>query len=219
MRTRAASALFVVLVLISSCFGQSSPPRPAPSDVVLRFETGGNRNQFHLGELIPVKWSYTAQSADTYIWVSQSDKLAGGRPFEIACSEPAERVNSYPATPDGITLQRILIATCGEGVGFGGGIGCGDCDYERPLGSTPIGRGGKALNSDFRFPSPGTYTCQASSADVTTAPRQDEIRSALLVKSNPLVLTIVDDPAWSHSAAVTYGRAYERLCRNDHDAD
>jgi hypothetical protein len=35
------------------------------------------------------------------------------------------------------------------------------------------------------------------------------------VNSNPIVLTIVNDPAWAHSAAIAYAGAYEKLCRGD----
>jgi hypothetical protein len=40
-----------------------------------------------------------------------------------------------------------------------------------------------------------------------------------LVKSNPVLLTIVNDPGWADSAAVAYAGAYEKLCRGDDVAE
>lgn len=109
----------------------------------------------------------------------------------------------------------MLAAPCG-GFGFGSSIGgCADCDWEHPLTTTALSFGVVPLNRYVRFRWPGTYTCSASSADVTTTPRDEKFRPALLVKSNPIVLTIVSDPAWAHSAAILYGKAYEMLCRGD----
>src|SRR5436190_11559992 len=68
----------------------------------------------------------------------------------------------------------------------------------------------------FVFADQGTYTCEASSADVTMTSPAEKLRPALLVKSNPLVLNIVDDPVWSHAAAGSYAAAYDKLCRSDH---
>jgi hypothetical protein len=36
-----------------------------------------------------------------------------------------------------------------------------------------------------------------------------------LVKSNPVVLTVADDPAWAHSAGLALADAYDKLCRSD----
>jgi hypothetical protein len=41
----------------------------------------------------------------------------------------------------------------------------------------------------------------------------------LLVTSNPILLTIVDDPGWSHSVALAYADAYEKLCRGEDVAE
>jgi hypothetical protein len=37
----------------------------------------------------------------------------------------------------------------------------------------------------------------------------------LLVKSNPLVLTIVSDPAWANAVAILLQGAYQKLCRGN----
>jgi hypothetical protein len=112
----------------------------------------------------------------------------------------------------------MLYAACG-GVGGGFGGGCGDCDGEYPLTDTALTFGVVPLNSYVRFRAPGTYTCEASSADITATARDEKIRAALLVKSNPIVLRIVDDPSWSHSAAVAYADAYEKACGGDDVAE
>jgi hypothetical protein len=39
------------------------------------------------------------------------------------------------------------------------------------------------------------------------------------VKSNPVDLTIVEDPEWAQSAAINYADAYDKLCRGDDVAD
>jgi hypothetical protein len=75
------------------------------------------------------------------------------------------------------------------------------------------------MNEYVRFCSAGTYTCQASTAQVTSTARNEEIRPALLVKSTPIILTIVDDPGWAHSAAFANASAYEQLCRGNDVAE
>ena len=75
------------------------------------------------------------------------------------------------------------------------------------------------MNEYVRFCSAGTYTCQASSAEVTATSRDEKIRAALLVKSNPIILTIVDDRGWARSAALANASAYERLCRGNDVAE
>jgi hypothetical protein len=112
----------------------------------------------------------------------------------------------------------MLNAPCG-GVGGGTGGGCGDCDGEYPLTETALTFGVVPLNTYVRFRMPGIYTCEASSADTTTASRDEKIRPALLVNSNPILLTIVNDPAWAHSAEIAYAGVYEKLCRGDDVAE
>ena len=93
------------------------------------------------------------------------------------------------------------------------------CDGESLLSATALTFGVVPLNTYVRFRTPGTYTCEASSAEITTTPRDEKVRPALLVKSNPVVLTIVNDPGWAHSAALAYAGTYEQLCRGDDVAE
>ena len=204
----------VVLIVLLSSFAQNVEPVSAAADVVLRFETEGDGHQFHIGELIPVKFSYSTGTPGRYIRVSQSSKLVGGRSLEISCSPSTERVNLNPRSVDEVTFGQMLTAPCG-GVGGGIGGGCGDCDGEYPLIATALTFGVVPLNTYVRFRTPGTYTCEASSADITTTPRDEKIRPALSVKSNTMPLTIVNDPGWAYSTARAYAGVYEKLCRGD----
>jgi hypothetical protein len=206
----------VVLILLPSSFAQVTQPVSAPADVILKLETDGDRHQFHLGELIPVKYSYSAKTPDRYVWVGQSSKLAGWHSLEISCSPSAERFSTRPSSPDHVTFDQMLNPPCGGG-GVGGGFssgGCGDCGGEYPLTAAALGFGVVPLNTYVRFRRPGAYSCEASSANITTTPRDEKIRLALLVRSTP-ILTIINDPSWSHSASLAYADAYQKLCRGD----
>jgi len=207
----------VVLSPVSASLAQRAEPVPAPDDVSLHFQIEGDQHRFHLGELIPMKFSYTADNADKYIYVSLSNKLAGGRGLEVTCSPPVEAVKSQPAmSPDPDRFTKMLNALCtGSGVGGGIGSGCGDCDSEYLLKDMELSFGTIPLNRYLRFRTPGTYSCVASAADITMVSRDEKIRPALLLKSKPVVLSIIDDPAWAHSAATAYADAYDKICRGD----
>jgi hypothetical protein len=202
----------VILILLLPVLGQSIEPVLAPSDVTLHFSTEGDQHQFHLGELIPIKYSYRSETPGKYFLVGLSNKLAGGRPVEVSCSPSVERVSRLPLVPGGMTLDAML-NSCG-GVAFGSGGSCMDCDSETPLGPTELGFG-MPLNTYIRFRMPGTYTCTASTADVTMVSRDEKVRPALLMKSNPVVLIIADDPRWSRAADSAYADVYGKVCRAD----
>jgi hypothetical protein len=213
-----ALAAVVVFILVLSLFAQRVEPVPAPADVALELVTEGGEHQFHLGELIPIKYSYSANGPGRYIWAGNSTKFGGGHPLEIACSPAAERVKTYSTSAHDVAFGQILNADCG-GVGGGIGGGCGDCDGELPLTAAALGFGIVPLNTYVRFRTPGIYTCQGSSAEITATSRDEKIRPALLLKSNPITLTIVDDPAWARPAAIAYADAYDKLCRGDDVAE
>jgi hypothetical protein len=202
-----------VLILQLSSFAQNTKPLPAPADVSLQLSVEGDQHQFHLGELIPVRYSYSADTPGKYDWVGQNKKLEGGRGLEISCSPTAEPASSQPSPALG-KFDEMLNTPCG-GVDAGFGSGCGDCDWEQPLSPAALGFGPVPLNTYLRFRRPGVYTCVSSSADVATAFTDERIRPALLLKSNPLSLTIVSDPAWAQSAALSYAGAYNHLCQGD----
>ena len=75
----------VLLVLVPSCFAQDAQPLPAPDDVVLQFEIDRDIHEFHIGELIPIKYAYSAKTSGRYFLVDQSSKLEGGHPITISC--------------------------------------------------------------------------------------------------------------------------------------
>ena len=50
----------VVLIVLLSSFAQNVKPVSAAGDAVLKLETEGDEHLFFLGELIPVKLSYSA---------------------------------------------------------------------------------------------------------------------------------------------------------------
>jgi hypothetical protein len=140
-------AAVVVFTLVLSSFAERVEPMPAPADVALELGTEGGEHQFHLGELIPINFSYSA-SGPGYIWTGNGTKLAAGRhSLEIACSPAAERVKPCSMSPDDVAFGQILNADCG-GVGFGGGIGggCGDCDGELQLTTAALTFGIVPLN-------------------------------------------------------------------------
>jgi hypothetical protein len=70
----------VVFILVLSSFAQRVEPGPvpAPADIILELGTEGGEHQFHLGELIPVKFSYRANVPGRYIWTGNGRNLAGG---------------------------------------------------------------------------------------------------------------------------------------------
>jgi hypothetical protein len=198
----------------ASLIAQDATPLPAPADVTLHLQTEGDQHEFRLGERIPIQGSYRAAVAGKYLQVMRTGKLSGGRNIEISCSPRVELVESSLKSPADDRFRTILRAGC---LDFSGGSSagiCSDCDGEWPLGPAPISFS-LPLNTYVRFRTAGTYTCTASVADVTTVPRSEKIRPALLVKSNPVVLNIVDDPAWAHSTAIAYGDAYRKQCQGD----
>jgi hypothetical protein len=203
----------VILILGLSLLAQSDEPVPAPGDVTLHFSTDGDQDQFHLGELIPIEYSYSAEISGKYFLVSQSTKLEGGRGLEISCSPEVQLVRPSLPLPEGTTFEAMLNSCGGVGGGFGGA--CEDCNSEFPLNPAAIRFGPIPLNMYVRIRTPGTYTCTASSAEVTMAPADEKVRPALLVKSKPVPLTIVDEPAWSHLADIAYSGIYDKLCRGD----
>lgn len=57
----------VVLIFALVSFAQNMEPVPAPADVILQFRTEGDQQEFRLGELIPVKFSFSADIPGRYI--------------------------------------------------------------------------------------------------------------------------------------------------------
>ena len=213
---RAQTTFFVLFVVGLACLAQDEQPIPAPDDVLLTLRTEGGRRQFYQGEPIGVEYSYTALPG-RYLYVSRIGRLAGGRPLRVECNPAVELTSdaSAASSVESSRFQQMLIEP-GCGVGFGGGVGgsCVDCDEEDPLGSVPLGFGLGHLNDYVRFRQPGD-SCRVTSAQVTTAARDEKIRPALFVKSNRVEITITDDPQSAHSATLAYAAVYDKDCRGD----
>lgn len=214
-RTPKILSTVVFLILVSSCFAQEHEPLQAPDDVVLQFDTERGIHEFHLGELIPVRYSFSAKTIGRYVRVEQSRKLEGGGPLEISCVPQGEAKVSPPLSSDSVRFHKMLTEPCGS-AGFEGGVsgGCVECNGANPLTGTPLSFE-VPLNMYVHFRTAGIYTCQASSAEIASALPDGTIEAALMVKSKPIILTIVDDPAWARSAAIAYGDEYRKACGGD----
>lgn len=186
----------------------------ATDDVVLKLEVDGS-HQFHLGESIPIKFSYAAKIHGKYFWVGDNTSLEGGHSLDISCSPVAERVRQLPSRSEGLAFEEMLIPPCAFAAVGGSAGSCIDCGGDIPLVSAPLTFGVVPLNTYVRFRAQGTYTCQASSAEVTETSRDEKVRPAFLVRSNPIVLTITEDAAWAHAADSEFADAYQKLCRGD----
>jgi hypothetical protein len=197
-------------------FAQQARPLPAPDDLMLQFSTVGDQHDFHLGELIPVSHNLMALTPSKYLYVSLPGKLAGGSSFDVTCDPGGEKVLPMSPDPNYQRLSEILSPSCiGNGVGGGVGGGCGDCDYELPITSNGLSFGPMPLNLFVRFRRPGIYSCTGNSAQVTATAAHEKLRPALLVRSKPLLLKIVDDAGWSQAAIAAYAQAFAKNCRGD----
>jgi hypothetical protein len=85
-----------ILVFGMPLCAQSTEPIPAPTDLILQLSTEGDQHQFRLGELITIKYSYSAEISGKYIWVRRNQKLARGSDLGISCSPPTERTSTMP---------------------------------------------------------------------------------------------------------------------------
>ncbi len=212
------AAQFVIMAAVF-CVAQSPQPNMAPNEVNLSIGTADKRVHFFLGEPIALEVSYSAASR-RYLYVSNPKKLVGGRSLQIECAPPVESVFDTARTRDaqGSRFQQMLIDPVCMGAGIGGSIGgaCGDgdCDWEQPLGNSPLRFGSGNLNQYLRFRSSGTYSCRATSAQITTAPKDESDRPALSLQSNLLTITLTDDPAWARAEALALGATYKTDCRD-----
>jgi hypothetical protein len=210
-----ASIAFILAFLPLFAFAQTDP-LPAPAEVTLQFKIENDRQQFHLGELIPISVSYSAVTPGKYYWLERNERLIGGRGLKVSCSPAADEIDLNPLWNESVKLAEML-STCG-GVGRGRAGGCGDCEGEISLDTEGLSFGPTPLNYLTRFSRPGTYTCRASAADITAVGNAEPRRQALLVASNPVVLTLIQDAEWEHSALTSYASQYDKLCRNDASA-
>jgi len=111
----------VVFSLLLSSFAQRVEQTTAPAEVILQFGTEGHGRRFHLGELIPVQFSYSARTPGLYVWVGNSTRLAGGHSLEISCPPAVERVNRYAPLIRPVPQYRQVLVQ----VGFSSAIAAG----------------------------------------------------------------------------------------------
>lgn len=211
---------FFTMLLVAAAAGQSTEPVPAPPDVFLELQIAASSNRFPLGDLIPIQYSYWSSTPGKYFYVNGGVPLEGMRSLEISCSPPVESARrvigmSIVKPESGSSFWEMLLAPCGGvGGGIGRGIGrCFDCNSEIPLTTTKLTFGKIPLNSYVRFRIAGVYSCHADAAEITATPQGAENRYALLVRSEPIVLRIVNDPIWSKAAANAYSQAFAARCQ------
>jgi hypothetical protein len=204
--------LTILLLIPLFSYAQKSIPIPAPDDVSLRFSTEDGRNEYHLGEPIKVKFSFSGSARSRDLYVDLSPDCAWGVDgcrMEVKCEPAGEPVVTadYFGTYD--KFQRVLVGACqGKGIPLEarwGGI-CG-CDVVGFLRNSPV-YGPFPLSSYVRLRVPGNYTCYATSTQVVTSIHGERFST----RSSPLELTLIDDPSWAHTAALEYADRYEKLC-------
>jgi hypothetical protein len=119
----------LAITALSASAQVADRPLAAPDGISLQFKTEGDLHQYHLGEFIPVAYSYTAR-VPGYLYVVNSKRLSGGQSIEVSCSPPVENTRRQRQTGQYYeAFEKMLVAGC-DGVGMGGGVGggCGDCD-------------------------------------------------------------------------------------------
>jgi hypothetical protein len=172
------------------------PIQGAPGVAVL-LQTKDGWTQFHFGEMVELKLQYAALQPGRYVHVNLNE-LKGGHSWQWQC-EPASQVVDRRKNNGDISASRFYYAreNCVEGFGGGSGGGCGDCGGEYVLGPAPLSYD-VLLNNELQFLQPGRYTCRVSTADVATpATSPAEERTAIELVSNPVVIELNEDPAWS----------------------
>ena len=155
------AAQFVIMAAVF-CAAQNPQAMTAHDDICISVSAPPEgRDQFLLGEPLSVEVSYNAAS-QTYVYVSNPKKLVGGRPLQIECAPPVESVFEADRARGAQVsrFQEMLVDPVCMGPGVGGGIGggCGDCDWEQPLGNSPLRFGVGDLNRYLRFRRAGSYS-------------------------------------------------------------
>lgn len=197
-------SLLVLLLFGGLSAAQEIPPAttpqiPAPPEVRLMLELRQPRNQYRMGELIPLRLGYSSEGQGKYVKVGVASDLQNGQAESLSC-EPAQLTARVRPAPS-ITLSSFLYAdkNCRTGFGSGSGGGCGDCHGFYTLGPAPLSYEFD-LNREVRLLQPGRYVCKATSADVALASQPVEQRTALQLVSNPVSIQVVEDRAWSQTA-------------------
>lgn len=197
---RLCCALICVLFLSFRCAGQtSSLPElsaiPAqPPDLHLVLSTKEGHTQFHLGEIIDLDVGYSSSTPGKYLLVTLPSKIHG-HSARLTVT-PGQHVIDRSKDNGMRNIDPILHANCGTGFSGGVGSGCGDCDAELPLTSSPV-HYPYSLTTQFQITEPGSYIVQAKSDDVIVAPLIVETSKPIQLTSNSVQIEVTDDPVWS----------------------
>jgi hypothetical protein len=156
--------------------------------------TKNGQKLFHLGEMIEIEEDYSSRIPGMYSLLQNPQKVEGGSSSSLTILPSAEVIDRVHQTGK-VSAAAILDARCvGEGIGFGEGGGCGDCDGIYKLGIVPV-HFPYVLNYRFAITAPGHYTIQARAANVVST---SDVRKPISVTSTQLEIEIVRDDNWSH---------------------
>lgn len=166
-----------------------------PPDLHYQLATKDGRALFHLGEIIEVEEVYSAEVPDKYLLLSQPKKV-NGHAAQMTI-EPNHGVIDRILDEGIRSVESIMHANC-DGVGGGIGGGCGDCDTQSRLSSSPI-RIPLNLTRQFQITEPGYYFLQTKAANVVVAPTAEQLSLPITLTSNILEIEVVEDPLWSRA--------------------
>ena len=156
--------------------------------------TRNGQKLFHLGEMIEIEEDYSSSIPGQYSLLQNPQKVEGGSPSSLTIVPSAEVIDRVHKTAR-VSADTILHSLCvGEGIGFGEGSSCGDCDGVYKLRTEPV-HFPYILNYRLAITVPGDYTIQARAANVVSA---GDVSKPILVTSTELKIEIVRDDNWSH---------------------
>lgn len=161
----------------------------------LVLSTRDGRTRFHLGEIIDLDLAYSSSSSESgkYLLLTMPSKIKGHA--ATLTIVPGEYVIDRYRDNGFRNIFPILHANC-DGFSSGVGGGCGDCDAELPLSSSPV-HFPYSLTAQFQITKAGSYLIRAESDDVILAPLSLTTSQPIPLTSNSLEIEVADDPVWS----------------------
>jgi hypothetical protein len=201
----------VVLWLLTSAVAQNERTSVAeeqqqPSDLHYELGIKDGHTVFHLGESIEIEESYSADVSKKYLLLSLPQQVKG-HPVQLTI-EPSRGAIDRVQDDGKRSANSILQANCLYGHGSGIGSGCGDCDWRRPLSSSPV-RIPLDLTHQFQIAEPGHYSIQSKAVNVVLAPLNVQ-SSAITLTSNKLEIDVIEDSQWSREALWQTADCYDR---------
>ena len=156
--------------------------------------TRNGQKLFHLGEVIEIEEDYSSSIPSQYSLLQNPQKVEGGSPSSLTIVPSTEVIDRAHQTGR-VSADTILRSLCvGEGIGFGIGSSCGDCDGVYKLRIEPV-QFQYILNYRFAITVLGDYTIQARGANVVST---GDVSKPIPVTSTELKIKIVRDDKWSH---------------------